>query len=52
MNEVFTKLHVKTVEKKDDLKKNSFYRAHRVIVHHSVMNIQNGLNGKFVCFKS
>lgn len=46
MNEVFTKLHVRTVKKKkDDLKKNSPYRAHRVIVHHSVMNIQNGLNG-------
>lgn len=51
MNEVFTKLHVKTVKKKRRLKKKtSLYRAHRVIVHHSVMNIQNGLNGKFVCF--
>lgn len=36
---------------KDDLKKNSFYRVYCVIVYYSVMNIQNGFNGKFVCFK-
>lgn len=48
----FYKITRQNSKKKDDLKKNSLYRAHRVIVHHSVMNIQNGLNGKFVCFKS